>query len=408
MMKSKKILLFLTDVGLALDNGAADNNTVQEFLALYSALEKQGHQPVLLLTGGTPGPYRATDRETALQNINEFDELCINREMPNFYGGNVNKNHEFTVRSICKFKGQISFYFCDPDMARGEYIRQVYHKFYELESDLMYEMKEGSLRTKEQKEAFFPSEMLLEHAHKTSRDKLLVYTCYAREKHPIHDRFSRKEFIDTWREQLFTVRTPPSKLFDVDFVDIIPSACYVGSNKPSRFVRLTEVGLFTPEAEDTGLIKFYGKCDRPIREQRGEKTERFGGSRGRVEIAGVDGVYEKHIASLAIGAPSQAETGMNHRFLQGLLIERSVLVDQQQDSERTYVEDDVLRDAIYFSDKADFVKKLEAIRDEKFFADVVKRLQRERQRIEHMSVPDYVAHIRSKMETSPVKRVKFG
>src|SRR5512139_1025040 len=111
---SKRILLALTDVGMALDGGEADNNTVQEFLALYTALEKQGHQPVLLMTGGSPGRYRTCNREAALEHINEFDELLINREMPNFYGGNVNKNHEFTVRAICKFKGQVSFYFCDP------------------------------------------------------------------------------------------------------------------------------------------------------------------------------------------------------------------------------------------------------------------------------------------------------
>lgn len=393
---------------MALDNGEADNNTVQEFLALYVALEKQGHQPVLLLTGGTPGPYRSVSREAALENINEFDELCMNREMPNFYGGNVNKNHEFTVRAICKFNGQVSFYFCDPDMARGEYIQQVYHKFFELETDMMYEMVEGSLRTREQKEAFFPPQWLLDNAYKTARKNLLVYTCYAREKHPIHDRFPRKEFIDTWRQQLFTVRKPPSRLFDIDYSEVIPSACYVGSNKPSRFTRLTELGLFSPEAVDQGLIMFYGKCDRPIREQRGEKVERFGGSRGRVEIAGVDQVYEKHLASLAIGAPSQAETGMNHRFMQGLLIERGVLVDQQQDSERTYVEDDFVRDAIYFNSKADFVDKLNFLRDQKNFDEVVRRLQVERARIEGYTVPEYLAHVRAKMESSPTKRVKFA
>lgn len=393
MRSGKRILLALTDVGMSLRDGVADNNTVQEFQALYTALERQGHVPVLLLTSGTPGAYRSMDRETALANINEFDELCINREMPNFYGGNVNRNHKFIVEAVAKFKGQVSFYFCDPDMARGAYIRQVYHKFYELETDLMFEMVEGSLRTREQKEAFFPSQMLLEHAHKTERDNLLVYTPYPRLNHPIHDRFKNRQFIDTWREQLFTVRKSEPKLFDLDFDELEKSVCYVGSNKPSRFVRLRDIGLFCPEAIDGGLVKFYGKCDRPIRDQRGEKTERFGGARGRVEITDVDGVYERHVASLCIGAPLQAETGMNHRFLQGLLVERSVMLDQRQDSFRTFVEDRWLRDAIYFDDRDDFVRKLEFLRVRANFDEAVRRLRTERERIQHQTVPEFLAHV---------------
>jgi len=392
---NKRILIFLTDVGMTLKDGIAGNNTVEELLGLYRALEKQGHEPWLLMTDGTAGPYRAMGREESMANLATFDELCMNREMPNFYGGSVNKNHLWSIQALCRFEGRVSMYFCDPDMGKagkiGAYLKQAHHKLYTLTTELIYDMK-IPMRTREEKEAIIPSQMLVDNWHKTQPENVLVRTAYPNVKHPINSRFPRIEFVDSWREQLYTVRdTGPVRMFDVDFTDMIKSTCYVGSNKPSRFVRLTHIGLFTPEAEDRGLIKFYGKCDRPLREMRGDKVERFGGSRGRVEIDSVNQVYENHVSSLVIGAPSQANSGINHRFLQGLLIDRSMLIDYYQDEKQTFVDDPFLKDVLYFKDAKDLIEKLEFSRVESNFNEIIRKLKIEGERVRHEPIPNLIA-----------------
>lgn len=389
---NKRILILITDVGLHLEEGRPQNNTVEEACGCYIALEQQGYEPVLLVDKNTtsPGRYRTVKAEDV--DLSGFGEIMLNREVPNFYGGDVNDHHLFTVRTLCKFGGKISYFFCDPEMAKGSYLKLVYHKLFE---DTGKRTHKNQVLDEKLASQLIDKSWLQDNLWKTEKDNLTVRTAYPVDiGHPIHKRFSVIDFIDSWRAHLFYVREPWNPIFDDPHESLLKSACYVGNHKPTRHKRLIELGLFTPQAEDEGWVKYYGKAGRPIREARGETPQRFGGQAGRINLEDVNQVYARHYASLVIGAPHQKNTGINHRFLQGLLVPRSMLVDAQQDEIAAFCVDKDLRERIYFKTADEYKMKLIWLRDSHFFDLTVQKLQAEFERIKSESREDFMKRVR--------------
>jgi hypothetical protein len=373
-----KILIFLTDVGIQIIDDKPTNNTVEEICGVYLALEKQGHEPYILVNDDISSKkYRTVHRDV---DVDQFDELLMNREEPNFFGGEINKYHIFTINSLCKFKGRISYFFCDPEMAKGEYIKKFYEKLYVLTANLTY--MGSPPMTMEDKQKHFPKSMLEDNIYKTKKENLFVRSAYPIRNHPIHARFHEVEFIDSWREHLFNVREPYYNFFEPSFSELKKSVCYIGSNKRSRHRRLNELNLFNSKAEEDGLINFYGKIAK-FRDN----------SNVRVSLENVSKIYEDHIASLVIGNAMQNNTGINHRFLQGLTVSKAMLIDQTVDDKKTFMKSDYLNHVLYFKDREEFIDKLTFIRDHDNFNKVVSLLQEEKEWIVKETVEDFIKRV---------------
>lgn len=372
-----KILLFLTDSGMQIINDEPFSNIVEEFCGMYRALEKMGHEPYLLVNDDVSSKkYRVVHTDV---DVNSFDEIIMNREVPNFFGGDLNKYHKFTVDTIIKFKGKIGYYFCDPEMAKGNYISEIHRKVFETDAKMTFI---GEPVTTEQRHQIFNKQELVDNIYKVDKENLIVWSAYPIKNHVIHSRFKNIVFIDSWREHLFYLRKDSPKLFDLDFVDIFKSACYIGSNKPSRHKRLKEFGLFNKEAEDAGLIKFYGKI------ARFKETDNK-----RVVLSDVNKIYENHIASLVTGNAIQNNSGINHRFLQGLTINRSMIIDNQVDKNRMFMRSDFLNKNLYAETAEEYIERLEFIRNENNFNKVVSLLEQEKQWIMNESVEDFIKRV---------------
>ena len=372
-----KILLFMTDTGLQLIDDKPFSNIGEEYCGMYRALEKMGHEPYFLVNDDIKSnKYRVVHDDV---DVNFFEEIIMNREVPNFFGGDLNRNHKFTVDTIVKFKGTVGYYFCDPEMAKGNYISEIYRKVFEANSKMTFM---GTPLTTEERYRIFNKQELLDNAYKVDKENLKVWSAYPIKNHAIHSRFKNIVFIDSWREHLFYLRKETPKLFGENFVDILKSACYIGSNKPSRHKRLKEFGLFNKEAEESGLIKFYGKI------ARFKETDNK-----RVVLSNVNSVYEKHIASLVTGNTIQNNTGINHRFLQGLTISRSMIIDNQVDKNRMFMRSDFLNNNLYANTAEEYIEKLEFIRNENNFNKVISLLEQEKQWIMNESVEDFIKRV---------------
>jgi len=101
----------------------------------------------------------------------------------------------------------------------------------------------------------------------------------------------------------------------------------------------------------------------------------------KVDLNGVNDVSDRHVAALVIGHPDQRNTGINHRFLQGLLVKRPMMIDYYQDETDHLCRDPYLREVLFFADAADYRDKLAFVRIEKNF-DEVNAIEAERVRNE--------------------------
>jgi DNA polymerase elongation subunit (family B) len=388
----KRILIVLTDAALHMRDGRPSSVAGEEACGCYLALERQGHEPWLLVDRkSTPGSYRVTYDDV---DVNQFDEMMLNREGPNFIGGTVHERHLWTARAVCQFKERISYFFADPEMRKGEYLAAFLNDVYVRNGKKNYQ---GRPIDKKGLNELIPQAMLEDNLHKTSKDRALVrsgYPCVP--DHAIHKKrgFGEEiQFIDSWRMGLFHIREPWDPLFDEPHER---SACYIGNFKPHRRRRLEQLELLTPAAEDEGLVKYYGKMARVIAEARGEKVKRLGGAREAIDLNSVSETYARHVASLVIGHPDQRNTGLSHRFLQSFLVRRSILADHYQDEHRHWVLDPDLREVLFFSDALDYREKLDFIRNENNFDWIVKKLAREAERINNEPVDDLLRRVRGR------------
>lgn len=369
-----RILLVLTDVGVQLNNCMPTNNTIEELCGVYKALEKQGHEVTMAVNDGFDGApeYRTVEREKIKEeDYNYFDEVVINREVPNFFGGEFNKYNLWTINFLIRFNGRVTLFFCDPEMAKGNYLEYTNKKVYGDKSDIKLLGKSLSF---DENNAIVNKKLLDESLGKTDVRNMYIRTAYPIIDHPIHERFKDSqgiEFVDSWREHLFNIRlkNAPVKLFETDHSDLKGSACYIGTNKPSRHRRLKELGLFCVEAEERGEVEFIGNI----------ATFKNVKAKNRVNLDTVTARYEDHVASLVIGNRYQNDTGINHRYLQGLTIRRGILVDSTCDKDRKYLFDKSLGDDIYFDDREGFLTQLEKLRNESEFERIVSRLEVEKE-----------------------------
>jgi hypothetical protein len=388
----KKILIVMTDAALRIRDGRSGSIAREDVLGTYLALEKQGHEPHLLVDdASTPGSYRVV-HDDVIDDINRFDEMMLNREGPNFIGGTVHERHLWTARAICKFKGRMSYLFADPEMRKGEYLSAFLHDLYEGKGMKNYH---GRAIDKKGLNDLIPQAMLEENISKTSKAQALVRSEYpCGPDHPIHAKrkFEEIQFVDSWREGLFNIRKiEPS---DIPFEELLKSACYVGSDKRARHRRLMELDLLSTTAEDEGLVKYYGKMSRVINEMRGIDVQKLGGVEGTIALDDVNAVMSKHIASLVIGHTDQQNTGLNHRYIQGLLLKRSILADHDQDEHGLLCLDPKLRQAIFFKDAAAYRERLLYVRIEKNFNEIIRRLAIETERIKNESVEGLLKRVR--------------
>jgi hypothetical protein len=387
----KKILIVMTDASLRISDGRPTNVGGEEACGCYLALEKQGHTPVLLAAEtSTPGSYRVAHDDV---DVNEFDEMMINREGPNFIGGTVHERHLWTARALCKFHGRVSYYFCDPEMRKGEYLAAFLHDLHDGKGMKNYQNRPMS---KKGLNDLISRSMLEDNLHKTSKETALVRSGYpCKPSHPIHAKRGFKgeiQFIDSWRMALFNIRK--AEVIDVSFEELLKSACYVGNLKKARYPRLRELDLLDPSVEDEGLVKYYGKMSRVIDEMRGGEVKRLGGAKGAVELNSVSDTYGKHIAGLVIGHPDQRNTGLNHRYLQGLLVKRSMLIDHGQDERGHLCLDPKLRTALFFKDAVEYRERLAFVRIEKNYDEIIRRLNIEAERIRSESAESLVRRVR--------------
>jgi hypothetical protein len=387
----KKILIVLTDAALHIRDGRPVSVAGEDACGCFRALQRQGHEPVLLVDDlSTPGPYRIAHDDV---DVNQFDELMLNREGPNFIGGTVHERHLWTARAVCRFEGRVSYLFADPEMKKGEYLAAFLHDLYELKGMKNYQ---GRPIYEKGLNDLISRSMLEDNLHKTSKERALVRSGYpCGPDHPIYKKrgfVGEIQFVDSWREALFNIRMGCGS--DTPFEGLLKSACYVGNFKPARRRRLHELELLDPSAEDEGLIKYYGKMARFTAEARGEKVQRLGGAQGGIGLDAVSDVYGKHVASLVIGHPDQRNTGLNHRFLQGLLVKRSMLVDHYQDEAGLLCCDPRLRTTLYFTHAGDYLEKLQFIRKEAYFDKVVRSLMIEAERVKGESVEGLLARVR--------------
>jgi hypothetical protein len=319
-------------------------------------------------------------------DVNQFDEMMLNREGPNFFKGEIKTHHLWTARAVCQFNGRVSYFFADPEMRNAEYLAAFLHDLYDGDGKKKYQ---GQEIDKEGINKLIPRSMLEDNLHKTSKERALVRSGYpCGPDHSIHKKrkFGEEiQFVDSWRMGLFHVRKPhPS---DLTFEELFKSACYVGSYKSRRHRRLQQLGLFDVNAEDKGFVKYYGGMARPIAEARGEKAK-------KLKLDSVSEAYDRHIASLVIGHPDQQNTGLSHRFLQGFVVKRSILADHYQDEERHWARDPDLREVLFFTDACDYREKLDFIRKEINFRWVVRKLADEAERIKNEPVVDLVRRVR--------------
>ncbi len=386
----KKILIVMTDAPFRLRDGRPTNVAGEEACGCYLALEKQGHTPVLLAdVASTPGSYRVAHDDV---DVNQFDEMMLNREGPNFIGGEIQERQLWTVRAICRFEGRISYYFADPEMKKGEYLAAFIEGFYEFNAQKKYR---GLLISETKKNELIPRAMLEDNLHKTSKQRALVrsgYPCGL--NHIIHAKrkVAEIQFIDTWREGLFNIRK--AEMSDVPFDDLIKSACYVGNHKPQRHSRLRELKIFSPEAEDEGLVKYYGKFSGPIIEMRGGE-KKPAGAKVAINLSSVGETYGKHIASLVIVHAHQQDTGLNHRYMQALLCNRSILADRAMDEHGQLCLDPKLRTATFFKDAVEYRERLAFVRVESNYNEIIRRLAIETERVRSESVERLLRRVRS-------------
>lgn len=381
-MAKRKILVFMTDVGFPITAGDPINNTIAGLCGVYRALEREGHEPWLLVNDvSQAGSYRAVDH--SFDDFNFFDELLMNRQQPNFYGGNISKYHLFTLKALFAFEGQVAYYYCDPDVPHGRnYVWEFWHKLYELSAMRMVLMKPVDLATIR---SAWDEEEVKANIRKCDPENLLIRTSYPIAKCPANRNFKNTVFIDAWREAIFRVRPRVNPLFSPSWEELDRAACYVGSNKPSRHKRLTDLGLFSSEAEKAGLIKYYGNFIHGIRPEEQKDT---------LSLARLLEVYDAHVASLVIGHRLHADTGIQHRFLQGLVVNRGMLVDSTQDRKRMLTSDEFLHDALYFEGRDDYEYKLKKLgTDEAHFNEVVRRVNAELKFQENETAEEFVRRV---------------
>lgn len=373
-----RILLVISDVGCQVKDGLPVNNTVEELLGVYLALEKQGHEPWLLVNPGIDStPYRSIPRTDDYSVLDRFDEVLINREEPNFFGGFMSNYTRWTINALCRFEGRIAHFFTDPEMAHGRgYLQKAWRKIYsgEVSPVLTGTADDSRPFTREELEDLVPMKLLENNVVRTAYENVHVRTAYPLTDHPIHYRFvdSRSvEFVDSWREHLLHVRPKfkASRLLDKDHHELIQSPCYIGTNKASRHNRLLELDLFSKEAEARGDVTFYGNI----------ATFKNTRAKNRLNLPDVVATYENHLAALVIGNKKQNDTGINHRYLQGFILPRAVMVDATCDSKGLLVGSSELRDLTYFNTREEYLDRLAGLRDPVTFNRVVELLQAEKE-----------------------------
>jgi hypothetical protein len=113
-----------------------------------------------------------------------------------------------------------------------------------------------------------------------------------------------------------------------------------------------------------------------------------------VDLDDASTVMSKHIASLVIGLGDQCDTGLNHRYIQGLLLRRSILADHRLDQHGLLCLDPQLREAIFFKDAAAYRERLSFVRVEKNYNKIIRRLAIETERIKSESVEGLLRRVR--------------
>lgn len=342
-----KILIVFTEGLLSLnEDDSPKSNIVEELLGIYLALEKAGHTPYLLIPEGSSKRYRYVGLDA---DVNQFDQLILSRDTPNFIGGAVTRGQWNTVSLLTRYHGQVCSFFCDPDMAPGNYLRSAEKNLYSRSPGSL--IFNGGKLTADILSTAFPRDEMLKAAERL--DESICYTTYPVFDHPIHRKVGKPlHFIDSWREHLFNVRPKVPR-------ELVPgyslgSLCYIGSNKPSRHKRLVELGLFSSEAEDAGIIKYYGKV--ATFRKTGEKAS-------RIKVADVPLIYRRHVAGLVVSHKDQYGTGINHRFIQSLTLGKPFLIDHLVDEKRSFMDNGYLNEVLYFKDRKDLADKLEYLRD---------------------------------------------
>ncbi len=114
----------------------------------------------------------------------------------------------------------------------------------------------------------------------------------------------------------------------------------------------------------------------------------------KVDLNGVNDVSDRHVAALVIGHPDQRNTGINHRFLQGLLVKRPMMIDYYQDETDHLCRDPYLREVLFFADAADYRDKLAFVRIEKNFDEVNRRLAIEAERVRNEPAENFIRRVR--------------
>lgn len=393
--------MLLTDVGFDLRDGVPYNNTCEEYCGLYLCLEDMGHEPWIVVNDRSVrgGRYRVVARDDVVPD--QFDEAVINRELPNFYGGDVQPQQHFTFTFLMNFKGRVHYYACDPDVPEpgniGGYMKQVYHKIFDLNSLRTFNMKPMSL---EEIRAMYGEEKMRAARDKTERINMGIFTPYPISRHPLNKRFpERPVFVDTWRKSLREVRRlpEPNPLFPDEGVcstSLETAPCYVGTNKPSRHNRLEEIGAFSAGAERAGLVKLYGKIAKPY------KTEEL----GRMGVDAMTSLYLRYRLHLVVSHKKQADAGINHRYLMALAMNRVPLMDASLDSIGAVCVDPFLRENASFSNAETYARAVRYFEDPREWPLAAAAVEREAERAFGETASDLVE--RAEMAYERVKGSK--